>query len=69
MARTIGTIFSLIIGDAILCPLQLSEHDIGVQSDLDPVAARRTRELLARQLDRHGGRAVGCHFPVWSKDA
>jgi glyoxylase-like metal-dependent hydrolase (beta-lactamase superfamily II) len=53
----------LLLGDAVFCPLQLSEHDIGVQSDLDPVASRRTRELLARELERHGSLAVGCHFP------
>jgi glyoxylase-like metal-dependent hydrolase (beta-lactamase superfamily II) len=53
----------LLLGDAVFCPLQLSEYEIGVQSDLDPVAARQTREALSRELERHGARAVGCHFP------
>jgi glyoxylase-like metal-dependent hydrolase (beta-lactamase superfamily II) len=53
----------LLLGDAVFCPLQLSDHEIGVQSDLDPIASRKTREYLAREIDRHGSRAVGCHFP------
>jgi hypothetical protein len=33
--------------------------------DVDPALARRSRELLARELESHEERtdAVGCHFP------
>jgi glyoxylase-like metal-dependent hydrolase (beta-lactamase superfamily II) len=69
----------LFLGDAILCPLQLTERDFSVVSDLDKALARRTREWVARELDRHGTRGVGCRFPglvagrllssTWLRDA
>jgi hypothetical protein len=31
--------------------------------DVDPVLARRSRELIQREVERHGTDAVGCHFP------
>jgi glyoxylase-like metal-dependent hydrolase (beta-lactamase superfamily II) len=53
----------LILGDAMYCPQQLSNTDWEVAFDFDPNLARITRERLARDLERHGGGAVGCHFP------
>lgn len=53
----------LLLGDAIMCPFQLTEQDFSVISDLDQEAARRTRRLLAEDLRRHNTRGVGCHFP------
>jgi glyoxylase-like metal-dependent hydrolase (beta-lactamase superfamily II) len=53
----------LLLGDAVLCPLQLTERDFSVISDLDKAMARRTRERIARELERHSTRGVGCHFP------
>jgi glyoxylase-like metal-dependent hydrolase (beta-lactamase superfamily II) len=55
----------LILGDSMYCPAQLTEMDLTAMHDVDPVLARRSRELLARELESHAERteAVGCHFP------
>jgi glyoxylase-like metal-dependent hydrolase (beta-lactamase superfamily II) len=53
----------IVVGDAFYCPQQLSETEWGAVSDVDPALARQTRERLERDLEAHGGGAVGCHFP------
>lgn len=53
----------LVLGDAMYCPHQLNELEWSVAWDVDPALARRTRESLVRDLETHGGGAVGCHFP------
>lgn len=53
----------LLLGDSVFCPLQLTESDLDTISDLDGAMARRTRDTLARELERHDTRGVGCHFP------
>ncbi|HEY7107351.1 MAG TPA: MBL fold metallo-hydrolase [Acidimicrobiia bacterium] len=55
----------LILGDSMYCPAQLTEMDLTAMHDVDPELARRSRELLARELESHEMRteAVGCHFP------
>lgn len=53
----------LLLGDAIFCPLQLTETDVATLSDMDKDVARRTREAIARELEIHETRSVGCHFP------
>ena len=53
----------LILGDAMYCPGQLTDVDLTAMHDVDPVAARRTRELIQREAEAHGTSAVGCHFP------
>ncbi|SNQ45287.1 Beta-lactamase domain protein (modular protein) [Frankia canadensis] len=54
---------AILFGDAIYCPAQLTDTDWAASSDVDPVAAKRTREAYLRELDQNGGLAVGCHFP------
>ena len=55
----------LILGDAMYCPAQLTEMDLTAMHDIDPALARRSRELLAREMESHEERTqgVGCHFP------
>ncbi len=53
----------LLLGDAVYCPQQLSHSDWQAASDVDPALARRTRETFLRDLELHGGEAVGSHFP------
>jgi glyoxylase-like metal-dependent hydrolase (beta-lactamase superfamily II) len=55
----------LILGDSMYCPAQLTDMDLTAMHDVDPALARRSRELLARELESHEERteAVGCHFP------
>ncbi|WP_160573519.1 MBL fold metallo-hydrolase [Actinomadura physcomitrii] len=54
---------ALLFGDALYCPQQLTQVDWEASSDVDPVAARRTREAFLRDLEGNGGLGVGCHFP------
>jgi hypothetical protein len=55
----------LILGDAMYRPAQLNEMDLTAMHDVDPVLARRSRELLVREMESHQERTqvVGCHFP------
>lgn len=53
----------MILGDAMYCPEQLTDADLTAMHDVDPVLARRSRELIQREAERHGTTAVGCHFP------
>ncbi len=53
----------LLLGDAVYCPQQLSHADWQAASDVDPALARTTRETFLRDLELHGGEAVGSHFP------
>lgn len=54
---------ALLLGDSITCPLQLQHEDWGAASDMDPALARRTRELLWRELEGEQTVGVGAHFP------
>jgi glyoxylase-like metal-dependent hydrolase (beta-lactamase superfamily II) len=53
----------LVLGDAMYCPAQLTDADLTAMHDVDPVLARRSRELIQRELEAHETSAVGCHFP------
>jgi glyoxylase-like metal-dependent hydrolase (beta-lactamase superfamily II) len=53
----------LVLGDAMYCPAQLTDADLTAMHDVDPVLARRSRQLIQRELEAHGTSAVGCHFP------
>jgi glyoxylase-like metal-dependent hydrolase (beta-lactamase superfamily II) len=53
----------LVLGDAMYCPAQLTDTDLTAMHDVDPVLARRSRERIQREVERHGTDAVGCHFP------
>ena len=53
-----------LLGDAVQCPLQLTETDIGFLTDVDGALAARTRESLFRELESDEHAAVGMdHFP------
>jgi len=53
----------LVLGDAMYCAAQLTDADLTAMHDVDAVLARRSRQLIQRELDAHGTSAVGCHFP------
>jgi glyoxylase-like metal-dependent hydrolase (beta-lactamase superfamily II) len=58
-----GTERAYLLGDAVQCPLQLTEADISFLSDVDAALAARTREALFKEIERDGA-AVGMdHFP------
>ena len=52
-----------LLGDAVECPLQLSEPDFSALSDVDPALAARTREALWRELEGTDAQITGAHFP------
>jgi glyoxylase-like metal-dependent hydrolase (beta-lactamase superfamily II) len=52
-----------LLGDAVQCPLQLTDTDISFLTDVDPGLANRTREALFREIENEQA-AVGMdHFP------
>jgi glyoxylase-like metal-dependent hydrolase (beta-lactamase superfamily II) len=54
---------ALLLGDAIVCPVQLDEPSWHSISDVDPDLARRVREHLFRELEDDNTLGSGAHFP------
>jgi glyoxylase-like metal-dependent hydrolase (beta-lactamase superfamily II) len=53
----------LLLGDAVTCPVQLTEEDWNGISDMDPALARRTRDALWAELEGTDTRFTAAHFP------
>src|SRR4051812_37044639 len=53
----------LLLGDAVTCPVQLTEEDWVGMSDMDPALARRTRDALWAELEGTDTRITAAHFP------
>jgi glyoxylase-like metal-dependent hydrolase (beta-lactamase superfamily II) len=51
-----------LLGDAVECPLQVSEPDLYVISDVDPALAKRTREAIWREVEGTATRVGAAHF-------
>jgi glyoxylase-like metal-dependent hydrolase (beta-lactamase superfamily II) len=58
-----GTDRAVLLGDAVECPLQIEEPDFHIISDVDPDLAKRTRELLWRELEGTDTLVGAAHFP------
>jgi hypothetical protein len=54
---------ALLLGDAIVCPIQLDEPSWQSIGDVDPVLAAKVRERLFRELGDGSTYGVGAHFP------
>jgi glyoxylase-like metal-dependent hydrolase (beta-lactamase superfamily II) len=54
---------ALLLGDAVVCPVQLDEPTWQSIGDVDPALARRVRERLFRELEDGATVGVGAHFP------
>lgn len=54
---------AVLLGDAVECPLQLSEPDFYALSDVDPALSARTREALWRELEGSDALVGAAHFP------
>lgn len=52
-----------LLGDAITCPVQLTEPDWHSFGDVSPEAAARSRRMLWDELASPSSRGVGAHFP------
>ena len=54
---------ALLLGDAIVCPVQLDEPSWRSIGDVDPELAQRVRERLFRELEDDNTLGAGAHFP------
>jgi glyoxylase-like metal-dependent hydrolase (beta-lactamase superfamily II) len=54
---------AFLLGDAVECPLQLTEPDFYALSDVDPDLARRTRETVWREVEGTTDVVAAAHFP------
>jgi glyoxylase-like metal-dependent hydrolase (beta-lactamase superfamily II) len=53
---------AIILGDSIVCPVQLDEAEWSCIGDVDPELARRTRERLWVELEDPSTVGAGGHF-------
>lgn len=53
----------MLLGDAVTCPIQLTEEDWQGMSDMDPALARRTRDALWAELEGTETKFTAAHFP------
>ena len=51
-----------LLGDAVECPLQVSEPDLYVMSDVDPALAQRTREAIWKEVEGTSALVGAAHF-------
>lgn len=54
---------ALLLGDAVICPVQLDEPSWQSIGDVDPALARRVRERMFRELEDGDTVSAGAHFP------
>lgn len=54
---------ALLLGDAIVCPIQLDEPSWQSIGDVDPLLAAQVRDRLFRELEGENVVGAGAHFP------
>jgi glyoxylase-like metal-dependent hydrolase (beta-lactamase superfamily II) len=54
---------AVLLGDTVHCPLEISDPELALVADVDPVIARATREKLFRRLDGDQTVLAEAHFP------
>jgi glyoxylase-like metal-dependent hydrolase (beta-lactamase superfamily II) len=58
-----GSERAMLLGDVVHCPAELLSDDWEAVFDVDQALARRSREVLARELEGAAIPAAGAHFP------
>lgn len=58
-----GTERAFVLGDAISCPVQLTETEWSGLGDMDPKLARQSQEVVAREAEATGALLTAAHFP------
>jgi glyoxylase-like metal-dependent hydrolase (beta-lactamase superfamily II) len=58
-----GSERAVLVGDILICPIQVSEPELEVMFDLDPALAERTRENALREAEADGTVVACAHFP------
>ncbi|MFI6375664.1 MBL fold metallo-hydrolase [Streptomyces sp. NPDC050546] len=54
---------AILLGDSMVCPVQLDEPTWRSRGDVDPDLAQTVRERLFRELEDDATIGVGTHFP------
>jgi glyoxylase-like metal-dependent hydrolase (beta-lactamase superfamily II) len=54
---------AFILGDAISCPVQLTETEWSGLGDMDPALARASQEAALREIETDGALMTAAHFP------
>ena len=54
---------AMLLGDVVHCPAEMMSQDWEMLADVDPQAAGRTREALAKELEGSGTLVGAAHFP------
>lgn len=58
-----GSQRAYILGDAVACPVQLTETEWSGLGDVDPALARQTQEVVAREFEDGESFVGAAHFP------
>jgi glyoxylase-like metal-dependent hydrolase (beta-lactamase superfamily II) len=58
-----GDARAFLLGDAIGCPVQVTESEWSGMSDVDPALARRSQEALLREVEGTRDVVAAAHFP------
>jgi glyoxylase-like metal-dependent hydrolase (beta-lactamase superfamily II) len=53
----------VVLGDAVHCPAEISDIEMDFVFDVDPALARRSKEMLFREIEQPGTHVAGGHFP------
>jgi hypothetical protein len=54
---------AVVLGDTLHCPLEIAHPELALLGDVDPAAAKATRDRLQRELVAADTVTVGAHFP------
>lgn len=57
-----GTDRAVVLGDAVHCPIEISEPELSFSADVDAKLAQRTRRFIEQELLRDGTIAAAPHF-------
>jgi glyoxylase-like metal-dependent hydrolase (beta-lactamase superfamily II) len=58
-----GTERAFVLGDAISCPVQLTETEWSGMGDMDKDLARRSQEVVVKEAEASGALLTAAHFP------
>jgi len=54
---------AMILGDVIHCPLELVDNEFAIMADIDPAMAKRSKDILRKELEGTSVHVSSSHFP------
>jgi len=54
---------AIVLGDTLHCPLEISQPELALLSDVDPAIAKKTRDRINHELDEPRTIVASSHFP------